>query len=82
MADIELVIKIDEEVKKAFDCAESNDLKSGYYDHDGIIGDAIKNGTPLPKGHDRLVEACAVAKALFNHKTIDDVPTIIEEEEE
>jgi hypothetical protein len=76
MADIELVIKIDEEVKKAFDCAESNDLKGGYYDHGGIIGDAIKNGTPLPKGHDRLVEA------LFNHKTIDDVPTIIEEEEE
>ena len=32
----------------------------------------------LPKGHDRLVEAHAVVKALFSHKTIDDVPTIIE----
>lgn len=51
MADIELVIKIPEEAKQSFDCAESNDLKSGFYDHGGVIGYAIKNGTPLPKGH-------------------------------
>lgn len=51
---MELVIKIPEEVKQAFDCAESNDLKGGYYDHGGIIGEAIKNGRPLPKGHGRL----------------------------
>ena len=56
MADIELVIKIDEEAKKAFNIAESNDLKGCYYDHGGIIGNAIKNGTPLPKGHGRLID--------------------------
>lgn len=39
---------------------------------------AVDNGTPLPKGHDRLVEVKAVIKALFDHKTIYDVPTIIE----
>jgi len=44
--------------------------------------EVIKNGTPLPKGHDRLVEERAVVKALFSHKTIDDVPTIIESDKE
>ena len=57
MADIELVIKIPEEVKQAFDCAESNDLKGCYYDHGGVIGNAIKNGTPLPKYHGDLKDA-------------------------
>lgn len=57
MADIELVIKISEKVKQAFDNAESNELKGGYYDCGGVIGNAIKNGTPLPKGHGRLIDA-------------------------
>jgi hypothetical protein len=57
MADIELIIKIPEEAKQAFDCAESNDLKGCYYDHGGVVGNAIKNGTPLPKGHGRLIDA-------------------------
>ena len=39
---------------------------------------SIQNGTPLPKGHDRLVEVRAIVKALFAKKTIDDVQTIIE----
>ena len=46
------------------------------------IDEIIANGTPLPKGHDRLVEAKAVIKALFAHQTIDDVPTIIEADRE
>jgi len=53
----------------------------GRVPYKGIIMNAIngiKNGTPLPKGHDRLVEARAVVKALFDKKTIYDVPTIIE----
>lgn len=54
---MELVIKIPEEVKQAFDCAESNDLKGSYYDFGGVIGNAIKNGTPLPKGHGKIVDA-------------------------
>lgn len=50
MADIELVIKIPEELYKA--------------NHRGLEADelwdlriAIKNGTPLPKGHGRLIDA-------------------------
>ena len=62
MADIELVIKIPKEAKQAFNRAESNDLKGGYYDHGGVIGKAIKNGTPLPKGHGRLIDADKIPK--------------------
>lgn len=30
----------------------------------GVVVDAIKNGTPLPKGHGRLIDADAFAKKL------------------
>ena len=46
---MQIVIDIPEEAKIAFDNAESNDLKGCYYDHGGVIGNAIKNGTPIPK---------------------------------
>ena len=44
---VKLIIEIPKEAKQAFDKAESNDLKGGYYDHGGVIGKAIQNGTPL-----------------------------------
>ena len=44
---MKLIIDIPEEVKQAFDCAESNDLKGCYYDHGGVVGNAIKNGVPI-----------------------------------
>lgn len=51
MADIELVIKINEETYKK--CKWKNN---------GVVGlewweRAIANGTPLPKGHGRLIDA-------------------------
>jgi len=69
MKDIELVIKIPEEVKQAFDCAESNDLKGCYYDHGGVVGNAIKNGTPLPKGHGDLKDATDLLKMTKSYKS-------------
>jgi len=72
MSDIEMVIKIPEEAKKAFDRAESNELKGGYYDHGGVIGKAIKNGTPLPKGHGRLIDADALFD-YFGNDALDEV---------
>ena len=75
MADIELVIKIPAEAKKAFDCAESNDLKGCYYDHGGIIGNAIKNGTPLPKHHGDLGDLNAVYDDFRQHYF--DNPTVM-----
>ena len=65
---MEVVIKIPDEAYELL-----------QHKHDLTIAESIiANGTPLPKGHDRLVEARAVIKALFGKQTIDDVPTIIE----
>ena len=75
MADIELVIKIPEEEYKNICLMSKDGIGMALYDW-------IANGTLLPKGHDRLVEANAVIKALFSKKTIDDVPTIIEADKE
>lgn len=83
MADIELVIKIDEETYK--------DIKNGKVyssmrdvPQESVL--AIQNGTPLPKGHGRLgdldrlydvfkrnIVSADAFKDLFNH-----APTIIE----
>ena len=79
MADVELVIKIPEEIYESRygeECDEKDCLIIDAFTY------AIANGIPLPKGHDRLVEANAVIKALFSKKTIDDVPTIIEADKE
>ena len=91
MADIELVIKIPEEAKRAFDCAESNEMKGSYYDHGGVIGEAIKNGVLLPKGHGRLIDVDAYIDKHEEFGWLDDItvdefnnitPTIIEAESE
>ena len=71
---MELIIKIDEELYEAYKGKPPMLGDAGM----DMIAQAIANGTPLPKGHDRLVEARAVIKALFGKQTIDDVPTIIE----
>lgn len=52
----EIVIKIPDEAKEAFDNAENNELKGGFYDHGGFIANAIRNGKVLPKGHGNLSE--------------------------
>lgn len=61
MADIELVIKIDEEDYKRVleinnrEC-EWNNMHSCY--------EAVLKGTPLPKGHGRLIDADKAIKTL------------------
>lgn len=44
---IKLIIEIPKEAKEYFDKPVSDDFKYSYYDHDGIIGKVIRNGTPL-----------------------------------
>ena len=51
MSDVELVIKLPEEVYKA-----SKIIDAKYEDVIQIPLEVIKNGTPLPKGHKRLIE--------------------------
>lgn len=86
---MKIVIEIPEDVKKAFDNATKDDLYGCYYDANSVIGNAIKNGTPLPKGHGRLIDADSmktmknIQSANFNAVElirfwIDSQPTIIE----
>lgn len=57
MADIELVIKIPEEIYKKIKgamliCGRRNNKTFGY-----ILFNAVINGTPIPQGHGRLIDA-------------------------
>ena len=80
MANIELVINIPEEIYKSSkkECDENDSLIIDTFTY------AIGNGTPLPKGHGRLIDGDAIRKEfedggmsweamLFNY-----APTIIE----
>lgn len=55
MADIELVIKLPEKMYHM--------INAGFYDY-GDMNVIIRNGTPLPKGHGRLIDADAVEKEM------------------
>ena len=81
MADIELVIKLDEEKFNIL----KNKMYCGIYDAD--LYKAIANGTPLPKGHGDLKDMEDIYEALEGWDddtgwivdTIDNLaPTIIE----
>ena len=63
MTDIELVIKIPEEIRLALinNIQLSLDQQSVC---DSCIKQAIVNGTPLPKGHGRLIDADALIDTL------------------
>lgn len=61
MADIELVIKIDEYVYKDLIQTGENTI------HLGTLLDLrniVKNGTPLPKGHGELIDKSKICKAI------------------
>ena len=83
MADIELVIKIPEEMYKWV-----NDVNR-FFDDYGISDfiDLVKNGTPLPKGHGRLIDADKLQDYFWDNRSklfqskdcriaIDNAPTV------
>lgn len=85
------IIELPKEVKEKFDNATKDDIYGSYYDYNSVIGNAIKNGTPLPKGHGRLIDADMLKNdaqtmtewngdvfRCVTEKTIDYAPTIIE----
>lgn len=82
MADIELLIKIPEKIYKSI--LDINALGCGVSD----IKNIIRNGTPLPKGHGRLIDADALNfnadynEPLISKRDFDFVPTIIEADKE
>lgn len=62
MSEIELVIKIPENTYRQIQAL----ARSGYFEHD-ICGNSMRriaNGTPLPKGHGRLIDADAFIKTM------------------
>lgn len=75
MADIELVIKISEDVyTRLFDNGRPTDIADGI-----VIDRAIRKGIPLPKGHGRLIDVDNVFTYSENlYEAIDLAPTIIE----
>lgn len=84
MADIELVIKIPED--------DYDFIKRTGYNTQSLYR-AIKNGTPLPKGHGRLIDADKLQThfvgteqgtdlVVYLEPTIINAPTIIEAEKE
>ena len=62
MADVELVIKIPEEVKNrlCFGVTYAKDIQT--------VCKALHNGTPLPEGHGRLIDADALEKLCYEHE--------------
>lgn len=88
MADIELVIKIPEEVKNrlCFWVTYPKDIQA--------VCEALNNGTPLPKGHGELKDVDVIDDNIYdltrgmdlNYNQIidvlDDVPTIIPADKE
>lgn len=90
MADIELVIKISEEMYKWV-----NDVNKFFADY-GLSDfiDLVENGTPLPKGHGRLIDGDRFDVITLQGKSdefidgvmwvlqqIDNAPTILEASE-
>lgn len=74
MADIELVIKIPEE--------DFERCKKRFQMRINIMGDAIANGTPLLKGHGRLIDADVLVDGMEDDyefcEAVNATPTIIE----
>lgn len=79
---MKLVIDIDERIVE--------DAKNGYRRLDEIADAVVKTGTPLPKGHGRLIDADEImalaheegAYDYVSAKEIADAPTIIEADKE
>lgn len=93
MADTELVIKIDEEQYEFIKQSMTMDKVKDYHALLYNICERIKNGTPLPKGHGRLIDADRLKThfvgteqgtdlEVYLETTIIDAPTIIEADKE
>lgn len=82
---MKIVIDIDDE-QVLFDI--KNRILEAQTETDKVIINALYNGTPLPKGHGRLIDADAYRKEMMDSrefdffKRLDMQPTIIEAESE
>lgn len=80
MADVDLVIKIPDYLYE--DIKNSNTI---FREDERTCYEAVKNGTPLPKGHGRLIDADALQEDCLWWETdleVSKAPTIIEADKE
>ena len=83
MADIKVVIKIPEWKYKSICEGIEASKRCGVVGIDPDVHEAIYNGTPLPKGHGRLIDADAMWDIYHSndydfYEALDDALTIIE----
>ena len=80
MADIELVIKITKEDLRIICERTEKEIWEEYGGIDQRLMKAVQNGTPLPKGHGRLIDVSEYYKGSYNdaREFLDNAPTIIE----
>ena len=87
---MKLIIDIPEELKNKIDTANEDNYKFYLWWFETTLYCAIKNGTPLPKGHGRLIDIKQIVtkdECIWNSDgscttittyDIDSTPTIIE----
>ena len=82
---MQIVIEIDEELKHSIN---AKGLFLNPHEKISLI-DAINNGTVLPKGHGRLIDADVVKEKMGNldgfgfiGRCVDEIPTVLEANKE
>ena len=87
MADVELIIKIPEEMYQKI--KETSRFISGRRSgkrFDYILFNAVNNGIPIPKGHGRLIDADVLVDGMEDDyefcEAVNATPTIIEADKE
>lgn len=77
---MQIVIDIDEGIMQGIIEGKGDKPRDIVRSFQATIAGAIKNGTPLPKGHGRLIDADAVLSDPFGdtYKDIEVAETIIE----
>ena len=61
---MQIVIEIDEDIAQGIIDGKEEASRNIVRSFQATIADAIKNGTPLPKGHGRLIDADEAIKTL------------------
>lgn len=75
---MQIVIDIPEEIKSIIDKNGTNEIVTE------TLWQAIKNGTPLPKGHGRLIDASRLMRVdhIILESQVDNAPTVIDADKE
>ena len=86
MSDLQLVIKIPEELKNKIDNANDDNYRTYQWWFETTLYCAIKDGTPLPKEHGRLIDADVLVDGMEDDyefcEVVNATPTIIEADKE